>query len=83
MNKGGNEPLPQHIRDLPIQVQVAVLYERVKNLDDEVAGLRRALWSFVFSLLGGALLFLLSIAAGWIGPRAHSALEVARWLGVG
>lgn len=67
--------MPQHLRDLPVETQVAVLYERVGNGNDritalgrEVQGLRRALWSFVFSIIGGAILFLFSVASGWIGP---------------
>jgi hypothetical protein len=70
--------MPEHLRDLPLEVQVAVLYERVGNgnaritaLSREVQGLRRALWSFVFSLIGGVVLFLFSVATGWIGP-VHS-----------
>jgi hypothetical protein len=63
------EAVPEHIRGLPIEVQVAVLYERVNNLAGEVKSLKKALWAFVFSILGGALLFLLSVTAGWIGPQ--------------
>lgn len=67
--------MPDDIRHLPLGIQVAVLYERVRNgnqridgLAKEVQALRRALWAFVFSIVSGALLFLFSIAAGWIGP---------------
>jgi hypothetical protein len=79
------EAVPEHIRGLPQDVQIAVLYERVKNLGDEVKALKRALWSFVFSILGGALLFLLSLAAGWIGPNhgVSGAVGAAwKWLGL-
>lgn len=68
------------MRGQPIETQVAVLYERVKNLGDEVQGLRRALWSFVFSILGGAILFLLSVAQGWLGPHSGNASALFGWL---
>lgn len=78
---------PEDFREQPLQVKVAVLAEQVKNLKEEVRGLRRALWSFVFSVLGGAVLFLLSIASGWIGPKATASIavgrEVAKWFGLG
>lgn len=47
--------------------KVAVLEERVTNLTEEVHGLRRALWAFVFSVLSGAIIFLLTIVTGTIG----------------
>lgn len=72
--------VPDNIRGLPIETQVAVLYERVQNLGDEVQSLRRALWAFVFSILGGALLFLLSIAAGWLGPKHAVAMAIGWFL---
>ena len=75
------ESVPPHIRGLPIETQVAVLYERVNNLGNEVKALKRALWAFVFSILGGALLFLLTVAAGWIGPRT-GATAAWRFLGL-
>jgi hypothetical protein len=68
--------LPEDVRGLPVQIQVAVLYERVGTLQSEVKSLRKALWSFVFSILGGAVLFLFSLASGWIGPKAHTALRL-------
>lgn len=72
--------IPEHIRDLPQQVQLAVLYERVQNLGEEVKGLKRSLWAFVFSILGGALLFLLSVAVGWLGPHSGAAHGAIDWL---
>lgn len=76
------DSLPDSVRDLPLQSQVAVLYERVNNLASEVKSLKRALWAFVFSLLGGCILFLLSITAGWLGPKngGTSALKFIDWL---
>lgn len=71
MGNGAIEP--REIRDLPVETQVAVLYERVGTLREEVRALRRALWAFVFSILGGAVIFMFSIASGWIGP--HSGLH--------
>jgi chromate transport protein ChrA len=50
-------------------VQLAVLYERVGSLSEDVEGMRRALWATVTAVVGGALLFLFSEAAGWIGPH--------------
>jgi hypothetical protein len=47
--------------------KVAVLEERMANLTEEVHGLRRALWAFVFSVLSGAIIFMLSIVTGALG----------------
>jgi hypothetical protein len=69
MARGERDYLPDEVREMPLQTQVAVLYERVGTLKDEVRGLRRALWSFVFSILTGALLFLFSVASGWLGKN--------------
>lgn len=72
--------LPDSIRNLPIETQVAVLYERVGNLGTEVKALKRALWSFVAAIISGSLLFLLSIASGWIGPGSHASAAFWSWL---
>lgn len=61
------ERMPEHVRELPVETQIAVLYERVGALSDEVHALKRALWTLVFTVLGGMILTLFSIAAGWIG----------------
>lgn len=45
------------IREQPISVQVAVLWERVDNLADKVEGQTRALWAFAGSFLIAALTF--------------------------
>lgn len=50
-----------------LTVKVEVTDERVKNLADEVHGLKRALWAFVFSVLSGAIIFLLTIVTGTVG----------------
>ncbi len=63
-----SERMPQHLRDMPVEVQVAVLYERVGNLAEEVHSLKRALWALVFSVLTSMIVFLfVTVAAGWIG----------------
>lgn len=46
---------------------VPVLEERIRNLTDEVKGLRRAFIGFTFSVLGGAILFLLAGTFNLIG----------------
>lgn len=53
---------PETVRGQPLVTQVAVLYERVASLSDEVRALKRALWAVVVSVVGGALLFLFSEA---------------------
>lgn len=47
--------------------RVGVLEERVHTLSDEVRAMKRALWGLVFSVMGGMILFLFSIATGLIG----------------
>ena len=80
MSRRSGETFPDDVRGLPLQVQVAVLYERVNSLSQEVRGTRRALWGFVFSVLGGAILFLFSVASGWLGP--HTTANALRFLGL-
>lgn len=53
-----------------INSKVAVLEERVKGLVEEVHGLKRALWAFVFSVLTGAIILLLTIITGQFGTGA-------------
>jgi hypothetical protein len=71
------EEFPTHVRDLPLDTKVAVLYERVQNLDEDVKSLRRTLWAFISALIAGAVLFLFSIASGWIG-NAHTTLPAGQ-----
>lgn len=82
MNRN-QEPTREQMAGLPLEIQVAVLYERVGTLKDEVKALKRAVWSAVASIIGGAVLFLFSLASGWIGPKAptaHVAMAVWRFL---
>ncbi len=68
MSPRKDEAMPQFLRDQPLEVQVAVLYERVGNLAEEVHSLKRALWALVFSVLTSMIVFLfVTVAAGWIG----------------
>lgn len=43
--------LPENIRDLPLQIQVAVLYERVGTLTLEVKFMKRGFWALVLTIL--------------------------------
>lgn len=69
------DDLAERLQQLGILCAVVpVLEERMSNFGkelhevrDEVKGMKRALWGLVFSILGGCLLFLLSVASGWIG----------------
>jgi hypothetical protein len=54
---------------LPLEVKVAVLYERVDNMGSEVHAMKRALWGVVFSIVLAVLVFALSVASGVIGGR--------------
>ena len=58
---------PREFERLPLETQVAVLYERVANLGDDVHGMKRALWGMVFSIVLAVLVFALSVASGVIG----------------
>ena len=49
-----NEDFPDHVRNLPIDTKVAVLYERVRNLDEDVKALKRTLWVFISAIVAGA-----------------------------
>ncbi len=80
---------PDEVRHLPVQTQVAVLYERVKaqgdqltDLKTEVRALKRATYAFVSSLFVGMLLYLFSLSSGWIGNTRHAAEAVRQFLGV-
>lgn len=73
------ESLPDNIRGEPIETQVAVLYERVGNLKDDVRGLKNIILGGIVSGLlavGGTAV---SVAAGWLGP--HTAVAAFwKWL---
>lgn len=77
MARNNYEPSLKDVINMPVETQVAVLYERVGTMRDEIRGLRRAIYSFVGTVGAGAVLFLFSLAAGWIGPHgaAHSAVK--------
>lgn len=78
MSDRGHESLPEHIRDLPLQTQVAVLYERVGNLAAKVDKLVQWIATGVVTIVVGVILGLFSVAAGWVGPHAgptHAAAQ--------
>jgi hypothetical protein len=52
----------------PLGERVASLETTVEILLAEVRSMKRALWGVVATVLGGMLLFLFSLASGWIGP---------------
>lgn len=52
----------------PLGERVASLETTVEILLAEVRSMKRALWGVVATVLGGMLLFLFSLATGWIGP---------------
>lgn len=81
----GKNSLPDNIKDLPWQVQMAVLYERVQNLDDRVKTLTRSLWAGIGTLITGMLLYLFSVSSGWIGPQKQTSTlgEVIAWVHAG
>lgn len=58
---------PREFERLPLEVKVAVLYERVDNMGEEVHAMKKALWGVVFSIVLAVLVFALSIASGVIG----------------
>lgn len=74
-----DEALPEHVRGLPVEVQVAVLYERVGNLTEDVKGLKTIILGGIVTLLTGMLLGAVSIAAGWLGPHAGATVAAAVW----
>lgn len=69
--------LPDNIRGEPLETQVAVLYERVRNLSEDVQGLKNIIVGGIVSgllAIGGTAV---SVAAGWLGPHAAAILN---WL---
>ncbi len=73
-----DHPYPKSVADEPINVQIAVLYERVGSLSDDVRSMKRAFWGTTASVVGGAILFLFAEASGWIGP--HKAQAAAHFI---
>jgi hypothetical protein len=41
--------------------------DRDEAIRDEVKYMKHALWGLVFTVIGGMMLFLFSVAAGWLG----------------
>lgn len=84
MSNGSNDNLPEHVRGLPLEIQVAVLYERVGNLAAQVKRLIQWIATGVVTILGGIVIGLFSVAAGWVGPHAgptHAAAQaVFGWI---
>lgn len=50
-----------------VEAEQANLREDMKELREEVRYMKRALFGLIFTILGGMILFLVSIAAGWLG----------------
>ena len=77
MNDYDNDPpqgrMPQHLRDMPVETQVAVLYERVGNgnqritaLGTEIDNLRKELGGQVQGLRRALWSFVFSLVGGAI-----------------
>lgn len=57
--------LPDDIRNLPLEIQVAVLYERVGYLANDVKTMKTGFWALVLALLTASI----TIAAYALGGR--------------
>jgi hypothetical protein len=58
----------RHVRDeLPLEVRVALLEQAVAQLQERFDTLFKAIVGLIATLLSGMLLFLFSVASGWIG----------------
>ena len=62
------------IEGQPVEIQVVRLIAAVREQSkdqretrDELRYMKHALWGLIFTVVGGMLLFLLSVAAGWLG----------------
>jgi len=53
--------------DLPVDVRLALLEEGVEDLRERFDTLFKAIVTLIGTLLGGMLLFLFSVSAGWLG----------------
>ena len=60
--------LPANIRDLPLEVQVAVLYERVGYLTLEVRFMKRGFWALVLTILTASISLLAYTLGHGAGP---------------
>ena len=56
----------QRIEDQELHASIVFLTQQLDRLHDDLTWLKRTLVGTIFTLLGGMILFLLSIAAGWI-----------------
>lgn len=73
VNVKRDESLPDHVRGLPLETQVAVLYERVRNVSDDVQGLKNLIKGAIATLLTGIILAAIGVAAGFLGPHSSAA----------
>lgn len=53
--------------DLTTDVRLALLEQRQTNLEERFDTLFKAIIGLIGTLLGGMLLFLFSVASGWLG----------------
>jgi hypothetical protein len=67
-----DDVLPEHVRGLPLETQVAVLYERVGNLGEDVKGLKTIILGSIATVLIAVAGAVISVASGWVGPHAAS-----------
>jgi hypothetical protein len=56
----------QRIEDQELHASILFLTQQLDRLHDDLTWLKRSLVGTIFTLLGGMILFLLSISAGWI-----------------
>lgn len=75
----GSDPL-EGLEARPLDAQVGVLANEVRNqrnmlgeVKSELRYVKRALWSVVFTVIGGMLLFLASVAFNVVTPRSTAA----------
>ena len=57
----------QRLEDQELHATLNSVKEKVDDLHDDLVWLKRTLAGAIFTLLGGMVLFLVSIAAGWLG----------------
>lgn len=50
-----------------LETKVDGLPQKVESLAESFDAMKRALWAFTASLIGGVLLFLLAVAQHWVG----------------
>jgi hypothetical protein len=56
----------QRIEDQELHASIVFLTQQLDRLHDDLTWLKRTLVGTIFTLLGGMILFLVSVAAGWI-----------------